>query len=117
MAHTFIGTWETTWDSLNKQPHPGLILTVSEALRTDPSGKVLDGMYELRGREPGAMHGNLDAAGNEWTGTWMNSATDKGTFAFKLGANDSFTGTFKFDGRTEALPWYSTSLTLRHTTA
>jgi hypothetical protein len=113
MASTFIGTWETTWEDPKTGSHGGLILTVSESIRTDPSGKVLDGMYDLTGRQPGTMHGG-PLSGDVWSGDWMNSATDTGRFTLKLGDKDSFSGTYSFTSRTGEFKWYSTRLKRRH---
>lgn len=112
MTNTFVGTWETTWEDTKTGAHGGLILTVSESMRTDSSGKVLDGMYDLTGRQPGTMHGPLSA--NVWSGDWMNSAADTGQFKLTLGDNDSFTGTYSFSGRAGEFNWYSTRLKRRH---
>ena len=46
MADSFVGTWETNWGSFDTGPHDGLTVTVTESFRTDPSGNVLDGMYD-----------------------------------------------------------------------
>jgi hypothetical protein len=113
MANTLIGTWETTWDGSSREPHPDLTVTVTEAFRADPSGGILNGMYDLRNNQPGTMHGKFDAG--IWKGTWQNSPTDKGHFTFKLGADDSFTGTYTFGERPEEFPWNSTRLKSRHT--
>ena len=112
MANSFIGTWETNFVSFDTGRHEGLTLTVTESFRTDPSGNVLDGMYDAPDRHPGTMHGTLSR--NTWTGTWMNSPTEKGTFTFTLGDNDSFTGRYTADGRTGDQPWNSTKLMRRH---
>ena len=118
MAGTFVGTWETTWVGVNKELYPGLTLTVTESFRADPSGHVLDGMYELANRHPGTMHGKLDESGTLLEGDWINSPTDRGTFTLKLGDDDSFTGTYTFDVRKgENWPWYSTRLKRRHVEA
>jgi hypothetical protein len=115
MANSFIGTWETNWGSFDTGPHDGLTVTVTESFRTDPDGKVLDGMYDAPNRHPGTMHGDL--SGNVWTGTWMNSPTEKGTFTFTLGEgdDDKFTGRYTADGRAGEMPWNSTRLIRRHT--
>jgi hypothetical protein len=113
MANSFVGTWETNWGSFDTGPHDGLTVTVTESFRTDPDGNVLDGMYDAPNRHPGTMHGDL--SGNTWTGTWMNSPTEKGTFTFTLGEGDSFTGTYTADGREGEKPWNSTRLKRRHT--
>jgi Neuraminidase (sialidase) len=58
------------------------------------------------------MHGSL--SGNVWSGEWMNSPTDIGQFNFKLGNDDSFTGTYKYASKEGNNPWYSTRLKRRH---
>ena len=116
MANSFVGTWETNWGSFDTGPHGGLTVTVTESFRTDPDGHVLDGMYDAPNRQPCTMHGDLSGdTWNIWSGIWMNSPTEKGTFTFTLGDNDSFTGTYTADGREGQMPWNSTTLKRRHT--
>lgn len=83
MTTSFVGTWDTTWQSSDGGWHPDFTLTVTESFRVDPPGSVLHGMYDLRDR-PGKMYGTL--SGNRWEGTWENSPTEKGNFTFNLGA-------------------------------
>lgn len=113
MTTSFVGTWDTTWQSSDGGWHPDFTLTVTESFRVDPPGSVLHGMYDLRDR-PGKMYGSL--SGNRWEGTWENSATEKGNFTFNLGADGSFTGTYTYSlGAGERQwPWNSTRLKRRH---
>jgi hypothetical protein len=111
---TFIGTWDTTFQSSDGGWHPDFPLTVTESFRSSaPSGSVLHGMYDLRDRS-GKMWGTL--SGNKWQGIWENSPTETGKFTFNLGANDSFTGdyTYTLGADERRWPWNSTKLKRRH---
>src|SRR4028119_1418380 len=93
MANPFVGTWKTKWLSYSNGVVIEGLVTVSESLRTDPSGKTLNGMFDAPNAKPGTLFGAVK--GDTWTGDWWLSPSQRGTFTFKLRkGNKSFNGTY-----------------------
>jgi hypothetical protein len=96
MAKPFVGTWKTQWISYDNEVEGVCTLTVTESFRTDPSGQVLDGMWDAPNAQPGTLHGTLSESGEswKWEGEWWVSPTERGGFEFTLDTDSDgrFTG-------------------------
>ena len=87
MAKPFVGTWSTRWVSYDNNVEGSCTLTVTESFRTDPSGQVLDGMWDAPNMQPGTLHGTLSESGKSWAGEWWVSPNERGNFEFTLDPN------------------------------
>lgn len=111
MDNSFVGTWKTDWLSYDNNVEGSATLTVSESFRTDPSGQVLDGMWDGPNMQPGTLHGTL--SGDKWSGEWWLSPAARGGFEFTLVApGNSFTGWYSALNRPtpENMAWNGTRI-------
>jgi hypothetical protein len=101
MANSFVGNWKTEWLSYDNNVTGSATLTVTESFLSDPSGQVLNGMWDAPNMRPGTLHGAL--SGNSWSGEWWYSPTERGGFTFELKERDGkiiFEGTYNAVNRT-----------------
>jgi hypothetical protein len=98
MANSFVGTWNTEWLSYDNNVKGSATLTVSESFLSQPSGQVLNGMWDAPNARPGTLHGTL--TGDTWEGEWWYSPTERGTFTFRLIDDKSFEGSYNAVNRT-----------------
>lgn len=99
MANSFVGTWNTEWLSYDNNVHGSATLTVTESLLSQPSGQVLNGMWDAPNMRPGTLHGTLSE--NIWEGEWWYSPSERGTFTFDLAKDgESFEGSYNAVNRT-----------------
>jgi hypothetical protein len=99
MANTFVGTWTTEWLSYDNNVKGSATLTVTESFLSDPSGQILNGMWDAPNMRPGTLFGTL--SGNTWSGEWWYSPTETGKFTFELKQEGKiFEGTYNAINRT-----------------
>jgi hypothetical protein len=113
MANTFVGTWKSEWLSYDNNVQGSATLTITESFLSDPSGQILNGMWDAPNMRPGTLFGKL--SGNTWEGEWWYSPTERGKFTFKLIDDKNFEGTYDAIDRTAPTPpVYWNGIRMRH---
>jgi hypothetical protein len=114
MVKPFVGTWKSEWLSYDNNVQGTATLTVTESDLSQPSGEVLNGMWDAPNMRPGTLYGTL--SGNIWSGEWWVSPNIRGAFTFNLeNEGKSFSGTYNSpDRQTQPDPFWRGTLTRNH---